>query len=151
MPSPTSASPDHLDHPDPPPIPDEHQIRAQLDKVLGSPNFVASRRLADFLTFIAERTLQGRSDSIQQSTIAREVYRRNDDFDPASDPLVRVEATRLRKSLAQYYHGEGRSDPVLIAIPLRSSVPKFTTPGDPGKVSGLATIAETPEAPWQLP
>lgn len=50
-------------------------------------------------------------------TVATEVLGRNADFDPQTDPIVRVEATRLRRALDRYYLAEGRDDPVRITMP----------------------------------
>ncbi len=41
------------------------------------------------------------------------------------DPIVRVEAGRLRRALEYYYLTEGRNDPVRIKIPKGSYVPEF--------------------------
>ena len=39
------------------------------------------------------------------------------DFDAQTDPLVRVEAGRLRRRLIEYYADEGRDDPVRLELP----------------------------------
>lgn len=100
-------------------------IEAQLERVLGSRRFGNSRKLAAFLRFATEQALAGRPDQINQASIAAHVYERAD-FDPRKDPLVRVEANRLRKALDRYYAEEGQDDPVLLEIPLRTYVPRFS-------------------------
>ena len=83
-------------------IPSEEEVREQLVRLLDSPEFVTSRRICDFLRFVTERALAGESKSIKQYTIGVEVYRRGPSFDPKSDPLVRIEAGRLRRALDRF-------------------------------------------------
>ncbi|WNJ89394.1 tetratricopeptide repeat protein [Bosea sp. 685] len=100
-------------------------IRAGLDRVLASDLFRGAPQLSAFLTFIVDRALDGRSAELKGYTVAVEAFGRPPDFDPQSDPIVRVEAGRLRKALGQYYLGEGADDPVRIAIPVGAYVPAF--------------------------
>jgi hypothetical protein len=101
----------------------EGEAREALARVLASDEFRGSPNLAAFLGFIVERTLEGREDSIKAYTVATEVLGRPESFDPQGDPIVRVEATRLRRSLERYY---GRcADPIIIDIPRGSYVPHF--------------------------
>jgi hypothetical protein len=46
-----------------------------------------------------------------------EVFGKDGRFDPRTDPIVRVQARRLRVRLARYYSEEGREDDVLIDLP----------------------------------
>jgi adenylate cyclase len=100
-------------------------IRAQLGHVLASRAFDASRRNRDFLRFVVEESLAGRADRIKAYTIATSVLGRDEAFDPQSDPIVRIEASRLRRSLERYYLIAGQDDPVRIDIPKGSYVPSF--------------------------
>ena len=85
------------------PAPDEPAIRAQLARLLDSPQFRGSRNLTGFLTFVVERTLEGRADEIKEYTVGVEVLGRGPDFDPRADGVVRVQAGQMRKKLAAYY------------------------------------------------
>jgi hypothetical protein len=106
----------------------EGEAREALARVLASDEFRGSPNLAAFLGFIVERTLEGREDSIKAYTVATEVLGRPESFDPQADPIVRVEATRLRRSLERYY---GRcADPIVIDIPRGSYVPHFALRAD---------------------
>lgn len=113
------AGPDTLDSE---PVAD---IRAGLARVLASDAFRAAPQLSAFLTFIVERAIAGRAAELKGYTIAVEAFGRSPEFDPQSDPIVRVEAGRLRRALAQYYAGEGAADPVRITIPVGAYVPAF--------------------------
>jgi TolB-like protein/Tfp pilus assembly protein PilF len=101
------------------------QIRAALGRVAASAAFTASPRMQDFLRYVVEETLAGRGDEIKGYSLALEVFRRGDSFDPANDSVVRVEAARLRRTLTAYYEGEGRDDPIIIGIPKGGYVPDF--------------------------
>lgn len=100
-------------------------IRAGLARILASDAFRAAPQLSAFLAFIVERAVAGRGPELKGYTIAVEAFGRSADFDPQSDPIVRVEAGRLRRALAQYYAGEGIGDPVRITIPVGAYVPAF--------------------------
>ena len=87
--------------------------------------FRGSPQLIAFLRYVIEATLRGEQDRIKGYTIAVEALGRTDDFDPQSDPIVRVEATRLRRAINRYYDNGGKHDPVQIDLPLGSYVPSF--------------------------
>src|SRR5262249_45778376 len=106
------------------PSPDE--IRDELTRITASDVFNNSPQLVAFLTFIVEAARAGKSDRLKGYVIAVEVLRRDVNFDPQIDPIVRVEATRLRRALARYYAGPGGGDDVLIEIPLGGYVPAFS-------------------------
>jgi TolB-like protein len=105
------------------PSPDE--IRAQLRRILADPALQASPARRELLRFVVEETLAGRADRLKGFTIAIAVFGRGDDFDPQSDPVVRVEARRLRRDLGSYYVGAGKRDAVVISIPKGGYVPHF--------------------------
>jgi tetratricopeptide (TPR) repeat protein len=91
----------------------------------GSEAFRGSPQLVAFLRYVVEATLRGTADRIKGYTIAVEALGRDENFDPQADPIVRVEAMRLRRALARYYENGGKHDPILIDLPLGSYVPAF--------------------------
>lgn len=101
------------------------QVRTELNRILASPGFSHSPRLAAFLRFVVESRLSGKADYIKSYTIGVEALGRSEGFDPHVDPIVRVEAGRLRKALARYYAGAGVDRSVLIDLPRGSYVPVF--------------------------
>jgi len=105
----------------------EKDIRAQLDRVLGSKEFANSARLKDFLRYIVEETLAGRAGRIKGFTIAQAVFGADKAFDPETNSIVRVEAGRMRQRLREYYAGAGRRDPIRIGVPKGSYAPEFLT------------------------
>src|SRR5215470_5918080 len=100
-------------------------VRAQLARVLGSEVFCHSDRMGRFLPLAVEATLGQEQGKLKEYLIGVEVFDRNGHYDPRVDPIVRVEARRLRSKLAQYYETEGRNDPVVIAFPKGGYVPVF--------------------------
>jgi hypothetical protein len=131
--------------------PDEQavaMIRAGLERVLASDAFRAAPQLSAFLAFVVERTIDGRGAELKGYTIAVEALGRPADFDPQADPIVRVEAGRLRRTLSQYYAGEGQSDPVRITMPVGGYVPVFEPTGAEGgpPPSEAAEGEQSPEA-----
>src|SRR5579871_1043883 len=105
------------------PNPDE--IRIALELVLASQPFVNSPKLAVFLRFVFEAALAGRSSRLKDFTIAVEALGRGTDFDPATDAIVRVHASRVRRALKRYYTRDGASDAVVISLPRHHYVPAF--------------------------
>ncbi len=105
---------------------DAQRVRQQLDRILASTAFAEAGRAGRFLRHVVERKLEGRGGEIKESIIAIEVLGRNASFDSKSDPIVRVEAGRLRDRLSAYYEAEGGADPILISLPKGRYVPEFT-------------------------
>jgi hypothetical protein len=103
----------------------EPDVRAALARLLASDNFVNAGRLSAFVRFAVERTLAGDGDKLKEYSIATEVFGRGADFDPRLDPVVRVEARRLRAKLQEYYEGSGRAEPVRIVIRKGGYTPIF--------------------------
>ncbi|MEO8125442.1 MAG: hypothetical protein ABJF23_33220 [Bryobacteraceae bacterium] len=104
-------------------VPD--QIRAQLGRILTSKAFAQADRARAFLSFIVTAYLEGKKDEIKEFVIAIEALGRTSSFDPKSDPIVRVEAGRLRNRLKMYYDSEGVQDAILITLPKGGYVPEF--------------------------
>src|ERR1043166_2092974 len=87
--------------------PSAQEIRAALERVAASEVMRSSPQLTAFLRFVVEAVLEGNSDRIKGYVIAVEVLKRGAQFNPQIDPIVRVEATRLRRTLERYYASEG--------------------------------------------
>src|SRR5215470_15150449 len=99
--------------------------RAELQAVLGSPAFARSPALSHLLSYLCEKTFAGETDQIKEYSIAVDVFGRPDSFDQDIDSIVRVQANRLRKRLAEYYNGEGASHRMRITVPVGQYVPLF--------------------------
>jgi len=103
----------------------EHDIRAELNRILESAEFANSARLKHFLTFIVEEALAGRAGRLKGVTIAQTVFGADKSFDPETNSIVRVEAGRLRQRLGEYYAGAGRDDPIRINVPKGTYAPEI--------------------------
>ncbi|MEQ8376848.1 MAG: hypothetical protein RID22_27405 [Roseibium aggregatum] len=106
-------------------LPCEEQIKAALINTLKSSEFQSAPQLRAFLGFVVHATLNRQQEKIKGYTIAVEALGRPEDFNPVTDPIVRVEAARLRRRLEKYYAGSGANDPVRITIPKGSYAPEF--------------------------
>jgi TolB-like protein/tetratricopeptide (TPR) repeat protein len=100
-------------------------IFAELDRIAQSPIFAGSDRMIRFLRFVVEQTLAGNSATLKEYVLGTEVFDRKQDYDARIDPIVRVEARRLRAKLASYYEGEGKTAALRIEIPKGTYVPRF--------------------------
>ena len=128
---------------------DEDAIRQQLERVLASREFSGSQRLQAFLRFVAEYSLTNRSAELKEYLIAVEVYGHKPDYDPQAKSTVRVEASRLRSRLRDYYESSGRDDPVRIDIPKGSYAPVFrwTQPSGRAAPESPLPVAAPPPTP----
>ncbi len=97
---------------------DPSQVRAALDRVLSSPKFRKSQCHSEFLRFVVEKRLK--PEPIREEEIGVSIYRRDRDYDPSEDAIVRVEASRLRARLKEYYEDAG------VGQNLRFDIPKGT-------------------------
>jgi TolB-like protein len=104
---------------------DQEAIRQQLDRILHSGPFHQSHRRQRFLEYLVNETLAGRDERLKGYNIAVEVFDRPESFDPTVDPLVRIEAARLRDKLREYYETDGQSDPIRIDLPKGSYTPQI--------------------------
>ena len=103
----------------------EEVVRQELNRVLISKSFRQVNRLPRFLTFIVEETLAGRGDLLKEYPVGVEVFGKDSSFDPRMDPIVRVQARRLRMRLAAYYQEEGLADELIIELPKGGYAPVF--------------------------
>lgn len=111
--------------------PTRQEICDHLQKVLACAGFDASERNKRFLSYVVSETLEGRGNRIKAYNIALGVFDREADFDPLTDPIVRIEAGRLRRSLELYYLTAGRADRIRIDIPKGSYVAAFSYADQP--------------------
>jgi len=100
-------------------------ISGQMNRILDSPEFKATDAQRAFLQYVVEKTLAGHADAIKGYTVATEVFGRHEDFDQSTDPIVSIQANKLRRALERYYLVAGQSDPIRIDIPKGTYVPQF--------------------------
>jgi TolB-like protein/Flp pilus assembly protein TadD len=103
----------------------DERATEQLNRILGSKAFRQSDRLKRFLSFIVTEAIGGRGERLKEFVVGVEVFGKDDSFDPRNDPIVRVQARRLRAQLTRYYREEGQDDELAIEIPKGGYAPVF--------------------------
>ena len=106
-------------------LPEPVEVHAQVKRILESRIFSNCRRLNRFISFAAQYALECTGEPLKEYVIGVEVFDRTSGYDPRIDPIVRVEARRLRSKLNSYYASIGREDPVLIEFPKGTYAPSF--------------------------
>ena len=119
---------------------DQDAVRSQLGRILASGPFHNSKRRQRFLEYLVTETLAGRGERLKAYNVAVEVFERPETFDPVVDPIVRIEAARLRDKLREYYESDGRSDPIHIELPKGGYAAHiaFRQPAAPVPLPGIA-------------
>ncbi len=115
--------------------------RQQLERILASPTFQQVDRLKRFLSFIVTETIAGRGDQLKEYVVGVQVFGKESSFDPRTDPIVRVQARRLRARLARYYRGEGNNDETVIDLPKGGYLPVFKKREGEGTVRRFVAAA----------
>jgi hypothetical protein len=121
-------------------------ILEQVERLLRNSHFNQSRRFPSFLRFVIEQTLIGQTDLLKERTLGIEIFGREADYDTASDPIVRVTATEIRKRIAQYYQEPGHETELRVSLPAGSYVPQFQWPQVAGEIVPQTVAIVTPPA-----
>lgn len=103
----------------------DQEIWRHLNRVLSSSLFRDAPRSQLLLKYLVAEALAGRAEGLKGYTIGVDVFNRGADFDPISDSIVRVQASRLRKLLSTYYSESGKDDPLMVSIPPGGYTPQF--------------------------
>jgi TolB-like protein len=111
-------------------IGDRDAVLSALQSVLKSKHFAQSESLSNLLRHIVEASLAGRGPELKEYILGREVFGRGDSFDPKTDTIVRVQASRLRSKLRDYYAAEGGHDGVVISVPTGAYSAQFLANGN---------------------
>lgn len=102
------------------------RVRRQLDRMLASATFQQADRLRRFLRFVVLEAIAGRRDELKEYIVGVQVFDKEPSFDPRTDPVVRVQARRLRARLSRYYAEEGERDEIIIDLPKGGYAPVFS-------------------------
>ena len=105
--------------------------KAELQKILSSPQFRRATKLNRFLELVCQYKFQDRGQEINEYLIATEVFSKGPQFDPNEDSLVRVQAREVRRRLGEYYQNNGHTSKVILSLPLGSYCPVFTAEAEP--------------------
>jgi hypothetical protein len=98
----------------------------QLERILQSQVLHGSESLRAFLRFVVQKAVDAQEGQLKEYTIATEVFGRGEQYSPRTDSVVRVQASRLRSKLQEYYFTEGKADQILIELPKGHYTPSFS-------------------------
>ena len=113
-------------------------VQQQVEQLLASPLFHASKRYPSFLRFVVARVLSGQTDQLKERILGVEIFDRPADYDTNTDPIVRVTAAEIRKRIEQYYQDPQHSQEIRLFLPAGSYAPQFSWPGHPTGFPGTA-------------
>ncbi len=88
-----------------------------IERITASSSFQKSARLRDLLCFLAERTLHGQVQDLNEHRIGNAVFGKPEDYSVVEDSSVRVHVRQLRLKLHEYFDGEGRQETAVVEIP----------------------------------
>ena len=120
--------------------------REQIDRLLASNTFHASDVLRRLLRFLADKTFSGEADELKEYSIGLDALGKPPTYDPRQDATVRLQASRLRQKLDDYYRNEGRNDSLVVELPKgRFKIVWRLTTGD--SLAGAAAVPPPVVAP----
>jgi hypothetical protein len=123
--------------------PPADQCQQQIHRIVHSATFRSALTLQQLFQFVADKAIAGAKEGLKEYTIGVEAFGRKPDFDPKTDPIVRVQIHRLRQKLKEYYDTEGSHDPIVVEIPKGHYLPSFV-----GATVSVGDI--NPGIPFQL-
>ena len=129
-----------------------------VQRIVSSPPFQKSTRLRDLLQFITEQTIHGNAHELTEQHIGNALFHKPSDYSPLEDSSVRVHARQLRLKLHEYFHEEGRNEPLILDIPKGSYAPVFRTvlktddlpPAVASTVNSVVAWRRRAAVPWVL-
>lgn len=113
-------------------------VQQQVELLLASPLFHASKRYPSFLRFVVARVLSGQTDQLKERILGMEIFERPANYDTNIDPIVRVTAAEIRKRIELYYQDPQHSQEIRLFLPSGSYAPQFSWPGHPTGVPGTS-------------
>jgi tetratricopeptide (TPR) repeat protein len=119
------------------------QLQAITERVCRSETFRSSPRLQELLRYLVKRhTEEGQA---KETLVGVEFFRRDPGYDPRKDPIVRVEAHRLRRRLREYFQREGAESAWRIELPPGAYVPVLRRQDDADQELRLAVRVSAPD------
>lgn len=91
--------------------------REQAERIAASPILAPADSLCRLLRYLAQAAIEQPGESVREAQIARDVFGRGEQFDPRADSTVRVQTSRLRTRLADYYRTLGAEDDIILELP----------------------------------
>jgi len=94
-------------------------------RIAASSSFARSTLLSNFLLYVCDRALSGKTDEISEHQIGVHVFGRRPGYNPSEDNIVRSYARHLRQRLDHYFEAEGKQEELRLSIPRGRYVPHF--------------------------
>ncbi|WP_165504427.1 tetratricopeptide repeat protein [Rhizobium laguerreae] len=122
---------------------------AELERLFSDTRFHPTDRQKAIINYLAARRFAGCEEPVKAYSIGIDVLGKTSSFDPAQDPIVRIEMSRLRSLLEDHYEAFGHQTETWIEIPRGRYVAQFTThqvptaPPQQISVKGVATSTST--------
>jgi predicted ATPase len=140
-------------HPGKPTEPSPGSVGKQLDRILESATFCSAPSLSRFLRHLIAQATDGNTAPMKEYSIGVDVFDRGSSFDPRIDPIVRVQARKLRAKLSEYYSTEGYADEILIEVPKGQYVATFrqSAQTDASEYSSILTRQQSNDGGGQEP
>jgi len=126
------------------------EIQAALERILASRAFASAPRQQALLRHIVTETLEERGDRLKEFGIAIDVFGRGPTFDPRVDSIVRVQASRLRSQLADFYAKEGAAEQVRIEVPAGGYLAVFSRVDPSSRTADMPATGESVDHPGGL-
>ena len=105
--------------------PDQAAVVRELELILASPFFHASKRSQQFLKYVVQYRLDGNEEPLKERLLGTVLYNRPAGYATGDDSVVRVQAGEVRRRLEQYYQEPPAASLVHIDLPLGSYAPEF--------------------------
>ena len=120
------------------------EARKQVDRILASDTMHASEVLRRLLRFLADKTFSGEADDLKEYSVGLDALGKPATYDPRQDAGVRIQASRLRQKLDEYYRREGRNDPLVVELRKgRFKIAWHPNSGDIVPVAGVQPLPAT--------
>lgn len=129
---------------------EKEAVARELESILGSTFFRASKRSKEFLSYVVRHELERNQEPLKERTIGVDLFARPAGYATGDDPVVRVQAGDVRRRLEQYYHSTPDSSPVRIELPVGSYTPELiwtSAEPQPNEMPEPAPHAQASSAP----
>jgi hypothetical protein len=121
----------------------EQELEKHVQKVAQSAQFTRAETLKRLLLYLWSQ----RDEDISEYAVATEALGRRSDFDPKTDASVRVQISRLRRKLKDFYELEGAGEPFTLHIPMGTHTLSIVS----STSEALGPVIILPEIPEEAP
>ncbi|WP_031500846.1 helix-turn-helix domain-containing protein [Bryobacter aggregatus] len=125
----------------------ETYVLETLQKISSSPPIAGAESLRNLLSYLVRQSTEHPGEPIREAAIAAAVFNKAENFDPRQDSTVRVQTSRLRAKLVEYYQGEGANDAWILEIPKGSYAISLKARELP-EPEPLPVLPPQPLSPW---